>query len=154
MKTKDSIAAKPRGLKDAKHRPTRKASYRPLQYSLVVASFVASFMGATWLQARDGAADSVQALVQESDVVIASQPSLAVLAPTPTVGVPVTSQAQPALAEQDEAETGAVELSREPDDEVLAAPEIVLPTNTPVPTPSVAAAERVPNVVARSRSSR
>ena len=142
------------GKPGTKRPATRKASYRPLQYGLVIASFVASFMGATWLQAQDS---NLAATESVASVVAEAKSSLAILAPTvtPTSSAQAESAQEAVIDDDDEEETDDVVWPQA----MLPSTEAVLPTVTPLPEPTaeptqVVPTQRVPRSVARSRSSR
>jgi hypothetical protein len=108
----------------------RKPSYRPLQYTLVIGSFVASLMGAVWLQGHDSYAAS-------SATQSASQTGTTV---SQVASAPVT---EPALSWSDDSEASVDQGSTAFDESASSVQQ-----SAPVQTYSF------PRAVARSRSSR
>jgi hypothetical protein len=158
IKGKDGMGARKAG--------SRKRSYRPVQYGLVVIAFLASFMGTVWLQRQEASAN---------DGLLASNTALTTLTlPSATTddafAVPTDAVVAvvPTTADDDQEESES-EWDEEESESVTAAlptPFATLPaqpTSTPAPTvqesaPSAQLAapriSRSTRAVARSRSSR
>src|SRR4051812_1744777 len=84
MKETDRQIQKVNGAQRTTKVGARKKSYRPLQYILVVGSFVASLTGAVWLQSQDSLAASGTTVAAQASapVSVESAPQVQQAAPT------------------------------------------------------------------------
>ena len=172
--------------KEAKGTPkvgSRRRSYRPVQYGLVVTAFLASFMGTVWLQRQDASANegllaastalttsaatsSITAFPTDEPAAVPSAPVMATDAVVAEAPRSADDDQQESESEGEREEEEEEEGEEESDAVIVALPTPTatvptLPTPTPVPTAAAnapvvqpAAPQTSPRAVARSRSSR